>query len=206
MSYGMKTTSQLMHCRPLPTTFATRKLLCLATLILPIQFIYLNCLSYLKRCEFPELCTNNLSNCWCSYARCTRSVSIGKLSRFFWKGVELIRVMHYWIDGGATNKPKCIYALQSHQPTTLIWLHSAPGSTWSLTAQTVDHWRVAPVEAERRPTRQHPAVPVPPTVELLGPFPRSRTVSRTSCSTADEPEPVSTSSRGDALIAWLLTR
>jgi hypothetical protein len=44
------------------------------------------------------------------------------------------------------------------------------------------------VEAERPPARQRPAAPAPPPAEPLDPSPRSRTASRRSCSTADEPE------------------
>jgi len=75
--------------------------------------------------------------------------------------------------------------MQPHQRTTLIWLLSVPGSTWSPTARTAGHWQVAPEEAGCRPARRRPAAHARPPVELSGPSPRSRTALRASCSTAD---------------------
>lgn len=72
MSCGMRTTSQLMHCRPLPTTSATRKLG--HSYLLVVHLDLNSTMSQLLK----AMILYNCLNCLCSYARCTRSVSIGK--------------------------------------------------------------------------------------------------------------------------------
>lgn len=88
MSCGMRTSLLQMHCKPSPTTYATRK----TKLLIWFFFFHLTSIVCIT------LLTITLAF-FCSYARCTRSVSIGECSitythRFLWRNTVLQHILH----------------------------------------------------------------------------------------------------------------
>lgn len=150
----------------------------------------------------------------CSYARCTRSVSIGKqmsnvnvdvpLSTkdegcedwllLFWLCVHfahlslLVPCSFSWL----WNAFSCE---QSHQPTMHTWLLSGHDSTWSQRHRTVDHWQVDLVLATGA-CSQDQQLPAPiGWQELWGNFQHWKRMSRKWCFTV----------RREVLQPWIKT-
>jgi len=98
----------------------------------------------------------------CSYARCTRSVSIGKLSPL--PGIVLAVVPLACL---VTKIPFIFFHLQFHQRTMLTWLPSGLVFTWNQRLLTVVRWQVVLQAVD---LSQHPIALGPLVVQLLGHF------------------------------------
>jgi len=168
MSCGMKTSLQLMSCRLWQTICATRN-----TSTAP-SIHYFPCTLQLP-----------VKHCFrfCRYARCTRSVSIGKPS---------LRTLLSLLSTLATHcgcysilhKTNCwplLDFLQCPRHTMLIWQPSELASTWSQIPLTVGQWPVVPVALHQV---AH-AVSEGRAALRSGPYPLSRKTWSVSCFTAE---------------------
>lgn len=155
MSCGTRTSSLLMHCSLLQTIYATRKISCfsynfLDTALLESPFNWL----------FEFL--------FCSYARCTRSVSIGK---YFWSCLTDPKHQIPWAHTFSILL-LCKFSffwssLQFLLHIMLIWPHSVLGSTWRRILRIVDQWPAALLLGGVLLPEAH-AVPEPKEMLLLG--------------------------------------